>query len=155
MNVEHINPFLEAGINIIKSVLGKDTKLGQLKLLKAPYKSHQVLIIIGMTGDKISGQVAISIDQQTAERIASTMMGGQYANTFDSMARSALSELFNMIMGNAASILYNKGLYIDITPPTLLTGQDTELSFFSPAVSIPLHITDLGTMDMNVSIKEE
>ena len=53
MNVEYINPFLEAGFNIIKSVLVKDAKLGETYITKSPIQKPSSLIIIPMTDKKL------------------------------------------------------------------------------------------------------
>ncbi len=44
---------------------------------------------------------------------------GMPVTELDDMATSAISELGNMIMGNAATIFSTKGIVIDITPPTV------------------------------------
>ncbi len=47
---------------------------------------------------------------------------GMPVTELDDMAMSAISELGNMIMGNAATIFSTKGIVIDITPPTVCRG---------------------------------
>lgn len=63
---------------------------------------------------------------------------GMPVSEFDDMARSAISELGNMVMGNAATILSNNNVMIDITPPTIITGTTTIESPDSTMFKVPL-----------------
>ena len=47
--------------------------------------------------------------------------------------------LGNMIMGNSATLLFNAGINIDITPPTLMMGENLSISSGSMrTVCVPL-----------------
>ena len=61
-------------------------------------------------------------------KIASAMMMGMKITELDEMSKSAIAESANMILGNAATILYNKGIKIEITPPSLMTGENIQIS---------------------------
>jgi len=127
MKVEYINPFIEASQTVLKQIASLDAKLGKIYLKTAPYRSEDVIIMVGLTG-KIRGQAVFSLNKDFAMRIASAMMMGMEIPEFDEMAKSAIAELANMIMGNAATILYNRGIDIDITPPSLLMGENMQIS---------------------------
>jgi chemotaxis protein CheX len=154
MNVQYINPFIEASKNVLKEVAGIDLSLGKVYIKNAPYTSGNVVIIVGITG-KIKGQAVFSLSNDVARAIASGMMMGMPVNELDEMAKSALSELGNIIMGNTATVFYGKGLNIDITPPTILTGDNIQ---FSPnkltTVSIPLSLSIGGTLEIDISFVE-
>ncbi len=152
MNVEYINPFIEASQTVLKQSAGFDAKLGNVYLKTAPYKSDTIVIIIGLTG-KIRGQVVFSMSKLVAMKIASCMMFGMPVTELDDIAKSAISELTNMILGNTATILYNKGIGIEITPPSLLMGDNMVITPNKmKTVCIPLHLTDTDTLDIDVSV---
>ena len=70
------------------------------------------------------------------------------------ITKSAISELGNMILGNAATLLYNINIKIDITPPTLLLGEKISISIANmKTICIPLK-TELGIIELDISIKE-
>ena len=82
------------------------------------------------------------------------MMMGMPVDTMDEMAKSALSELGNMIMGNTATLLFNTGVNIDITPPTLMMGEKMQISNTGiKTIGVPL-ICDLGEITVDISVKE-
>ncbi len=155
MNVEYINPFIEAGERVLKEIAGIGISLGKIYIKKGPYKSDNVVIIVGVTG-KVRGQVHFSISRESAYKIASAMMMGMPVNELDEMSKSALSELGNMIMGNTATIFSGKGLVIDITPPTILTGDNIQFSTSNTAqtISIPLNLSVGGCMEVDISLIE-
>ena len=44
------------------------------------------------------------------------------------MAKSAISELSNMLTANASMHFSNENIVLDISPPTMLTGESIEIS---------------------------
>jgi chemotaxis protein CheX len=127
MNIEYINPFIEASQTVLKQIASLESKLGKVYLKTAPYKSEDIIIMVGLTG-KIRGQAIFSMSRDFGAKIASCMMMGMQVTEFDEMSKSAISELSNMIMGNAAMLLYNRGIRVDITPPSLLTGENMQIT---------------------------
>ena len=121
MKAEHINPFIGASQNVIKMLCNIDTKIGKIHLRSTNNCYNQVIIIIGLVG-KIRGQVSFEMSLDTAKGIASTMMGGMPVDELDDISKSAISEMGNMIMGNASTLFAGNGISIDITPPALITG---------------------------------
>lgn len=96
-----------------------------------------MFIMLGITGE-LTGQVCIVFDFDVARDIASRMMMGMPVTEIDDMAKSALSELGNMIMGNAATLLSSNKIMIDITPPTLATGKAKLASPNMTSIKVPL-----------------
>lgn len=153
MNVEYINPFIEASQSVISMMTGNKPALGKVSLKSKPFQSDDIAVIVGITG-KIRGQVVISLTESTALKIVSAMMGGAPVDELNEMSKSAVSELGNMIMGNTATILSSRGVGIEITPPSLLVG---ERILISPAhmktVCVPLLFEGDNQIEINVSLE--
>ncbi len=155
MKVEYINPFIEASQSIIKETTGLNPAVGKAYVKSVPYKGDGVVVLIGLTGT-IQGNVSISLKKSLACNIASAMMGGMPVPDLDEIAKSAVSELCNMILGNAASIFSRNNIEIDITPPTMLTGENIEVSpSISVIVSIPLEFENGEKLEIDISYKEK
>lgn len=138
MNAEYINPFIEASQIVLKQCASIDATLGKISLKTSPYTGDTVIIIIGLTG-KMRGQVYFTMSSQAAKEIASGMMGGMPVTELNEISKSAISELTNMILGNAATILYNRGIGVEITPPSFLMGDNLMISSNKmKTMSIPL-----------------
>lgn len=154
MNVEYINPFIEASQTVLKQIAGMEAKLGKVYLKDSPYSSDNVIIIVGLTG-KIRGQALFSMSKSLALSIASNMMGGVALAELDEISKSAISELTNMILGNTATILFNKGIGVEITPPSFLMGENMQISPSKmKTVCVPLMIGDNGQLDIDISVEE-
>lgn len=154
MNVEYINPFIEASQTVLKQIANIEVKLGKIFIKTSPYDSDSVVIIIGITG-KIRGQVIFTMNKNVAMEIASSMMGGMPVTELDEISKSAISELTNMILGNTATVLYNRGIGIEITPPSLLLGESMQISTNKlQTVCIPLHLSNGGVFEIDVSLAD-
>lgn len=152
MKAEHINPFLDAFNNVIKQLLNIDTEKGKLYLKEGTLKSQGVAITIGVTGD-LSGHVVLNMGETAARGIASKMMFGMPVNELDDMAKSALSELGNMVAGNSASFFANLGMSINITPPSLYTGDNMSIfSYNAKTICVPLNV-DNHTVEFDLAVK--
>jgi chemotaxis protein CheX len=134
---------------------GVKPELGKVYLRRTPFPSENIAVIVGLTG-RIRGQVVMSFSKQSALTVASAMMGGMQLTELDEISKSALSELANMIMGNTATLLANRNIGIDITPPSLLMGEKLTIS---PAnmqtISIPLVIDGNKIIEIDVSLEEK
>jgi chemotaxis protein CheX len=153
MKAEYINPFIKASTEVLRTIVNVEFKTGAPYLKQSPLAPDNVMILVGITGE-IRGQVTLSMKKQVAMDIASSMMMGMPVDELDEMSKSALSELGNMIMGNTATLLFNNGINIDITPPTLMMGDNLSISVTGmTTVGIPL-ISDLGSINLDISAKE-
>ncbi len=151
MKAEYINPFIEASINIIKQTTGLSAKLGNIFVKDKPYANENIIVLIGLTG-QILGSAVISFKKPIALQIASGMMMGMQVNELDEIAKSAIGELCNMIMGNTATIFSQKGINVDITPPTIFTGDNIELTIHkSIVVCVPLIFDDGNQIQIDIS----
>lgn len=154
INVEHINPFLMAAMSIMKDACQMDMKIGKPYVKTTEFESNSVIIMIGVTGE-MRGQVIIALTSDKACEIASKMMMGMPVTELDDMAMSAISELGNMIMGNAATILSTKGIGIDITPPTVCRGAMKISQSYTKNVCIPMSVSNDIFIELDIAVKSE
>jgi len=152
MNVEYINPFTQATFDVLTMLGSFDPKLGKPSVKSDALISNGVVIVVGIIGE-VKGQVCYSFTEDTARAIASTMMMGMPVDFFDEMAKSAVSELTNMISGNASTGIAAKGFNIDISPPTLVTGENVKItSNVKMSLLIPV-TTTAGIIEIVVSLE--
>ena len=137
IRAEQINPFLMSAKQVMQQVCGVDIKFGKIEKTPFHIDGNPMLIMLGITGE-LCGQACFVMTIDMAKQIASKMMMGMPVPEFDEMARSAISELGNMVMGNAATILSNNNVMIDITPPTIITGTTSIESPDSIIFKVPL-----------------
>lgn len=155
MNVEYINPFIEASQSVLMMMTGNKPALGQVFVRKESFQSDNVAVIVGLTG-KIRGQVVIALSLNCAYSVASAMMGGMPVTQLDDISKSAISELGNMIMGNTATILASRGINIEITPPSLLLGEKILIApSHMKTICVPLELSSGDKIEIDVSLDEK
>lgn len=153
MRVEYINAFIKAATEVLNNFVEKKYSVGRPYVRQNPFPTKAVVILLGITGD-VRGHATLSLDEEVAKKVSSAMMMGMPVDVFDEMAKSALSELGNMIMGNSATLLFNQGIKIDITPPSLMKGQAIEMSSSGmETVCVPL-VSEGGDIEFDIALKQ-
>ena len=154
INVECINPFLMAATSILKDMCQIDLNVGKPYVKTTDFESESVIIMIGVTGE-MRGQVIIAFTYEKACNIASRMMMGMPVPELNEISMSAISELGNMIMGNAATIFSTKGYVIDITPPSVCHGDMTITQSYTQNICVPIHSGDEVALELNIAVIAE
>lgn len=151
MKVEFIEPFVSSAFRVFELATGDTPSRGQLSLRSASFTSQQVTIMAGVNG-AVEGTVLYGMSVVTAQKIAAAMIGSELTG-MNEMAWSALSELGNMITGNAMTLLSQHGYDVNITPPSVIRGMDLEISTKAPALVVPVN-TGHGRVEINVALQE-
>lgn len=153
LSAEVINPFLMAGMQMLKDVSQVATTVGKATAKPAKFSSDTIVIMIGIIGE-IKGQVMMAFPNEIACKVAGNMCMMEITE-MNEMSMSAICELGNMIMGNAATMFSTKGIGIDITPPTVCIGDVVFTSSISQNICVPLHLEGGASIDLNISVKED
>ncbi len=152
MDVKYINPFLQALIKILEQFGITDIKKGGLKKKDSMQVDMDITSVVGVIGH-IRGNIAYSFSEDTAKKIASSMMMGMPVAEIDSIARSAIGELTNMVTGTACALLAENNELIDLTPPSLIFGKDIYF-IISSVETIALDIdTRCGEIEVNIGLE--
>lgn len=153
MKAEYINAFIKASTEVLNNFVSEKFSVGKPFIRNNPFPTKEIIILLGITGD-IKGQAVFSLTEDMAKAVASGMMMGMPVEEIDEMAKSALSELGNMIMGNSATLLFNEGVKIDITPPSLVKGLSIEISSGGmETLCVPL-VSTLGEIEFDIGMKK-
>lgn len=152
LNAEHINPFLVAAKKVLQEACFLEVNIQKPLLREANFDTNGWVIIVGLTGE-MKGHVLLYMTQENACNIASKMCMMEITE-IDDFAASALSELGNMVMGNAATVFSSNGVGIDITTPKLEHGKDrAEKS--TKCLCIPLEFKGGGGIEMFLAVQQK
>jgi chemotaxis protein CheX len=153
MKVEFINPFLSSLSDVLQQIVSLEVTTGKPELINSPTDSPGVTIIVGVTGD-LKGQVFYNFSPQMALDFARAMMMGMEVDELDELAKSAISEMANITMGNIATKLSEAGFTVDLTPPSIVVGSEkiTITSDVGRVLRIPM-TTRAGDFDVLVGLK--
>ncbi|MBU0514192.1 MAG: chemotaxis protein CheX [Proteobacteria bacterium] len=149
MEVKYINPFLNATINVIKTMAFVDARPGKPYVKKDDAAVGDVSGIIGITGDN-EGTLSISFSQACIEAILTNMLGESISGINEEV-RDAVGEITNMISGDARRVLDEMGLKLSAAIPTVISGKDHTITHIStgPTIAIPF-TTDHGPFTVEV-----
>lgn len=157
MRVEYINPFVEATQSVLIESLQVPVERGKLFLKKSNVAIMGVAAIVGLVGD-VEGRIIFDMSIQTAVNLASIMMknmGMDPVTELDDLAKSSITELANMITGQAVTKLSDLGFTFDLTPPALFTGEKmTVMDDKSECLIVPIKIVGYGDIEVNLAIRE-
>lgn len=156
MRVEYINPFVESAYNVLKEVLQTEVNRGDLYLKSSSTPVLGVAAIIGLAGD-VEGRVLFDMSMESAIAVASKMLTSMDMDPItelNDMGKATITELANMITGQAVTKLHNLGFKFDLTPPAIITGQNMEVT--DPdfeALIVPMSVP-MGKIEINVAVRE-
>jgi chemotaxis protein CheX len=153
MNVQFINPFLEATIDVLKTMAMLEPKAGKPYLKKGHQAKGDVSGIIGMTGSA-RGSLALSFSENSILKIVSNMLGENHTE-INNDVRDAVGEITNMISGVARKKLEALGFNISAAIPTVVAGKDHAILHVmgGPSIIIPFE-TDNGSFVIDVCLND-
>lgn len=155
MKAEYINPLIAANTKIMDQVTGLKISTGKMYIKDRPYKSENIIVLMGITG-AFHASVVLSFSKAMCCKIASAMMECSLISEIDEIAESAVGELCNMILGYTSTLFYKENINVDITPPTILTGDNIQLSVpKTNVVCLPFIFEDELHMEINLSFAED
>ncbi|MBN1498537.1 MAG: chemotaxis protein CheX [Spirochaetes bacterium] len=152
INAEYVNPFLEAASAVFKQIINVDLRRGKMIIKENPEPSHDVAIIIGITGS-INGEVVYSMGYNMVTKIAEILAPGMTESQVKAEYKDIVGELANMITGNAMNLFAYSGKQIDITTPTVVNGQDFTITLVKQTTLAINLYSPMGQLEMNVALK--
>lgn len=152
MDARFINPVIDAFREILPQLGFADIQRGKLSMGSNSVESLGVTVIIGMTKD-LRGSVAYNMSEATAMTIAGTMMGGMPVNQFDELPQSAISELVNMVTANSAIRFEQMGMQVDISPPSLVVGNDFRARLLQEKFLVIEMLADGNLIQLNLGLE--
>jgi chemotaxis protein CheX len=152
MDVNFINPFLSAALNVIKTMAFMECVPGKPFVKNDRKASGDVTGIIGITGDT-EGSLSITFNKSCIESIVSNMIGEEVKG-IDDQVRDAVGEITNMISGMARRELEKQGYVLRAAIPSVVSGQGHVIQHISPGpcIAIPFE-TEKGSFIVEVSFK--
>lgn len=152
MEAKYVNPFIKSFNAVMPQMGFSSVQIGNLSVKSKEVTGSGVIIILGIVGH-IRGNVVYSIDLESAKQFASTLMMGMPVEDFDDMAKSAVSELTNMLTANAATAFSNSGILIDISTPTMLQGENMSVKMNADPILCVQMLADDIPIEVNISFE--
>ncbi|OPX19564.1 MAG: chemotaxis protein CheX [Desulfobacca sp. 4484_104] len=152
MDVKYINPFLNATVEVLKTMAFMEARAGKPYLKTNHSAPGDVSAIIGITGH-INGSLSLTFSSSCIIKIVDNMLGENFQEINDDI-KDAVGELTNMISGVARRRLSEIGFCFKIAIPTVVSGPGHQIKHMSkgPTIAIPFDTTAGSfTVEINFS----
>ena len=152
MDVNLVNPFLNATLNVLETMAFVKAEAEKPYLKKDNVAQGDVSGIVGITGSE-KGTVSITFDEGCILKIVSNMFGEEMQEINHEIS-DAVGELTNMISGQARQEIEEIGKILHGAIPTVVTGKNHKLISMAkgPKIAIPFK-TDAGNFAVEVCLK--
>ena len=152
MQLEMVNPFVEASYDTIHEFIQEELKRSDITLLDKDSIVKGVAIRISFKNKKDSA-VIVNMDEKVATEVVSKLMGEEISD-WDEVAISALAEVGNLLSGRAVTKLEAEDVELDIDPPEVIFTKDSgEFALSDESMNVILD-TSLGQIQVIVYFSE-
>ncbi len=153
MDVQYINPFLEATIHVLRTMAFVTAKPGKPFVKKDEIAKGDISGVIGLSGDH-TGSLSISFSFTCIKGILEKMLGDIH-DELNEEVNDAVGELTNMICGQARNKLEKIGVNIKAGIPTIIAGTNHTIRHItsSPIIVLPF-TTEYGDFFVEFSFLE-
>jgi chemotaxis protein CheX len=149
VRAEYLNPFVEGLQNVFTMMLGLHPERQALRICAPMAGSERITSLIGITG-QVSGMVALRFPPDTARQIAGRFLGNEIP-TVDDNVLDAVSELVNMIAGQAKS-KFEHDPPLRLGLPTVVQGSEYRVKYPSKSVWLEVpYQSEVGEFSMEVT----
>jgi len=153
MKAEYANIFITSAVRVFQQEVDIHLSRKELGKKDSPVPSLPISIIIGITGF-VQGQVVYAMDEDFAYNVAHAMMPNKLPAEIRKMENSAVSEMANIITGQATIALAGELELINITPPVVIMASDIRIDFLQiPTIALSM-ISEIGMLEINIALNE-
>jgi chemotaxis protein CheX len=144
MDVQYINPFVEATLHVLKTVAHTEVSSGKPFLKKDKVARGDVTGLIGLTGE-VSGTVSVSFSEKSIFAIVTKMFGEEVSSMSEEIG-DAVGEIANMISGQARQVLEGMGRPLQAAIPSVIMGKGHQICHITshPVIAIPFAMDSGG-----------
>jgi chemotaxis protein CheX len=100
----------------------------------------------------IEGRVIFDIEAPTATKVASALAGSELQEN-DELVRETVSELANLVIGNAVTTLNDQGFRFKINPPEVHSADQGMKSTEDTEALVMAFDTPAGCVYMNIAMR--
>lgn len=153
LNMEFINPFITATLNVLRVQAGTEATHKETYLKKTNEQFvGDISGIIGIVSDTFTGSVIISFPETTFLRIISQMIG-EDVQTLDKDVCDGAGEIINIIFGQAKISLNALGYGIRSAIPSVVTGKNHSLFLQTKGPVIVIHFeSNMGPFFIEIGL---
>ena len=136
-DVEIAKAFITATVNILSTMANISPKPGKPFVKKDHTALGEFSAVIGVTGEH-KGSICVTFTRDGATSVVQAMLGDDVEN-LEQDAIDTVGEIANMVSGQARAVIAEKGVLLQGSTPTIITGEHHRIIHMSkpPVMCIP------------------
>lgn len=123
LNVEFVNPFIEAALEVLEVMCMTKAEKDFVFVKDDNETLGDISGLISINSEQIVGSMAITFPADVYLKIVSNMLGEEYTE-IDEENKDGVAEICNQIFGNAKAKLNQQNIFLDMTIPTVISGNN-------------------------------
>ncbi len=141
-------------VNVLSTMAQLEARPGKPSLKNDAAAPGVVSAVIGFSGSRTNGSMAISFTEPVIRDIAKRMLGEELT-TVDDTARDLTGEISNMVMGGAKAAFQEQGYDFGLSLPAVVSGEPHEIehSVSGPKILLPF-ATDAGEFFVEICFQK-
>jgi chemotaxis protein CheX len=151
MKMQLIQPFISAADSVLAHALDGPTRVSDLSMEEEGYRPKGVSARIAIRGE-IEGRVILDMDAATAVRVAGALAGYEVEES-EAVIRETVCELANMMIGNAVTLLNDRGYQFKVHPPEMHAAEETVRGTADTEAMAIYFDTPCGRVFVNISMR--
>jgi len=153
VNANYANIFIKSAVHVFQKEAGIILSRMGLEAKKNPKPYRPIAIVIGVTGF-LNGQIVYAMDTDLANSITRAMLPNYLNGHREILVNSSISEIVNIITGQASIALAGSMEKLHITPPVVIMGPDIVFDFVNiPTIALNL-LSEVGILEINIALAE-
>ena len=156
LDVNVINPFITAMVNVFQTMMQMEIKRTSLTLKKNDKMFGDITAIIGLAGSG-SGSVMISFPMDLAKQIVSKMLGCEASVLSKLDVKDGIGEIVNMVAGSAKASFGETKYKFNISLPMVVEGEAQSVEICHkkgvPCIEVGFQTSDESRFVLEVSLK--
>jgi len=155
MDVKYVNPVLDSIVNVLSMMAQMKPEAGKPRIKDGSEALGVVTGMIDFKGSGVAVSTAISFSKPVALEITKRMMHTD-PQEVDEMVQDLVGEISNMMAGGAKGTLEGQGYSLDLTLPSVFTGDPHEIkhTVSGPVILLPF-TTEAGDFFVELVSAEE
>lgn len=154
MDVNLINPFIEATLHVLSSMAFTKATAGKPFLKNDNIASGDVTGIVGLIGEA-RGTISVSFTEECILSIVGSMFGEEIPRINEEV-KDAVGEILNIVSGQARQKLETQGRMLKGAIPTVITGKNHSITHITrqPIVAVPFE-TASGRFTIEICLEDQ
>jgi len=154
MDVNLVNPFIEATLHVLSSMACTKATAGKPFLKKDNIARGDVTGIVGLIGEA-RGTISVSFTEACILSIVGNMFGEEITQINEEV-KDAVGEILNIVSGQARQKLEGQGRILKGAIPTVITGRNHSITHITkqPIIAVPFE-TGNGHFTVEICIEDQ